>query len=102
MKLYPPIIEGTIPAFCNQTIVVPFTMNKSVSEKEVKGFKLKIKTVQSGYQPFLTETIQMIDCNTDTSEVSFLLPGTLNVGQFYKIQMAYVDTADLIGYYSTV
>ena len=38
MKLYPPIIEGTIPAFCNQTIVVPFTMNKSVSEKEVKGF----------------------------------------------------------------
>ena len=38
MKLYPPIIEGTIPAFCNQTIVVPFTMNKSVSEKEVKDF----------------------------------------------------------------
>lgn len=102
MKLYPPIIEGTIPAFCNQTIVVPFTMNKSVSEKEVKGFKLKIKTVQSGFQPFLTETIQMIDWNTDTSEVSFLLPGTLNIGQFYKIQMAYVDTADVIGHYSTV
>lgn len=102
MKLYPPIIEGTIPAFCNQIIVVPFTMNKSVSEKEVKDFKLKIKTVQSGYQPFLTETIQMIDWNTDTSEVSFLLPGTLNIGQFYKIQMAYVDTANIIGYYSTV
>lgn len=102
MKLYPPIIEGTIPAFCNQTIVVPFTMNKSVSEKEVKGFKLKIKTVQSGYQPFLTETIQMVDWNTDTSEVSFLLPGTLNIGQFYKIQIAYVDTANIIGHYSTV
>ena len=102
MKLYPPIIEGTIPAFCNQKIVVPFTMNKSVSEKEVKGFKLKIKTVQSGYQPFLTETIQMIDWNTDTSEVSFLLPGTLNIGQFYKIQIAYVDTANIIGHYSTV
>ena len=102
MKLYPPIIEKTIPAFCNQIIVVRFTMNKSVSEKEVKDFKLKIKTVQSGYQPFLTETIQMIDWNTDTSEVSFLLPGTLNIGQFYKIQMAYVDTANIIGYYSTV
>ena len=102
MKLYPPIIEGTIPAFCNQTIVVPFTMNKSVSEKEVNGFKLKIKTVQSGYQPFLTETIQMVDWNTDTSEVSFLLPGALNIGQFYKIQMAYVDTANVIGHYSTV
>lgn len=102
MKLYPPIIEGTIPAFCNQKIVVPFTMNKSVSEKEVKSFKLKIKTVQSGYQPFLTETIQMIDWNTDTSEVSFLLPGTLNIGQFYKIQMAYVDTANIVGHYSTV
>ena len=102
MKLYPPIIEGTIPAFCNQKIVVPFTMNKSVSEKEVKDFKLKIKTVQSGYQPFLTETIQMVDWNTDTNEVSFLLPGTLNIGQFYKIQMAYVDTSNIIGYYSTV
>ena len=102
MKLYPPIIEGTIPAFCNQIIVVPFTMNKSVSEREVKGFKLKIKTVQSGYQPFLTETIQMINWNIDTNEVSFLLPGTLNIGQFYKIQMAYVDTADVIGHYSTV
>lgn len=102
MKLYPPIIEGTIPAFCNQIIVVPFTMNKSVSEREVKSFKLKIKTVQSGYQPFLTETIQMINWNIDTNEVSFLLPGTLNIGQFYKIQMAYVDTADVIGHYSTV
>ena len=102
MKLYPPIIEGIIPAFCNQTIVVPFTMNKSVSEKEVKGFKLKIKTVQSGYQPFLTETIQMLKWDTDKSEVSFLLPGTLNIGQFYKIQMAYVDTANIIGHYSTV
>ena len=38
MKLYPPIIEGIIPAFCGSILRVPFTMNKSVSENQAKGF----------------------------------------------------------------
>ena len=46
-KLYPPQIEGTIPAFCGDKIVVPYSMNKTVSPKEVGGFALKIKTVTS-------------------------------------------------------
>ena len=44
MKLYPPIIEGSIPAFTNNTLIVPFTMNKSVSENEILNFELKLKT----------------------------------------------------------
>ena len=48
-KLYPPNINGTIPAFCNDNgtvlITVPFSMNKAVSKSEVGGFALKIKTV---------------------------------------------------------
>ena len=57
-KLYPPIIEGTLPAFYSNTIenienggmveiTIPFSMNKAVSISEVKGFSLKIKTVSS-------------------------------------------------------
>lgn len=57
-KLYPPIIEGTLPAFYSDTIenienggmveiTIPFSMNKAVSISEVKGFSLKIKTVSS-------------------------------------------------------
>ena len=46
-KLYPPVIEGTIPAFYGTTLVVPFSMNRSVSDSEINGFALKVKTVQS-------------------------------------------------------
>ena len=45
-KLYPPNIEGTIPAFYGTTLVVPFSMNKAVSKIEVEGMAIKIKTIQ--------------------------------------------------------
>ena len=46
-KLYPPIIEGTIPAFYGTVISVPFIMNRSVSLSEISGMKIKMKTVQN-------------------------------------------------------
>jgi hypothetical protein len=40
-KLYPPNIEGTIPAFYGSggtaQLIVPFSMNRTVSKSEVKG-----------------------------------------------------------------
>ena len=36
MKLYPPNIEGTITAFYEDTIIVPFVMNKTVNKNEAK------------------------------------------------------------------
>jgi hypothetical protein len=47
MKLNPPLIKGTLPAFYGNRLEVPFEMNKSVSIQEVKSFSLKIKTIQS-------------------------------------------------------
>lgn len=47
MKLYPPVIEGVLPAFCNSSISIPFAMNRSVSNAEVYGFALKIKSIQN-------------------------------------------------------
>jgi hypothetical protein len=49
-KLYPPYIEGTIPAFYTDSergtvLTVPFSMNKTVSKNSVTGFRAKIKTV---------------------------------------------------------
>ena len=50
-KLFPPILEGTIPAFYSENgivkITIPFSMNRAVSAIQVKGLVLKIKTVQS-------------------------------------------------------
>ena len=46
-KLYPPITEGTIPAFYGDSITIPYSMNRMVNKNEIAGFSLKIKTVQS-------------------------------------------------------
>ena len=45
-KLYPPEIEGVIPAFCGTALVVPFSMNKTVSKSEISGMIIKIKTIK--------------------------------------------------------
>ena len=52
MKLYPPQIAGTLPAFYADylgaiTIQVPFSMNAAVHKTEVAGIKAIIKTVQN-------------------------------------------------------
>jgi hypothetical protein len=50
LKLYPPILEDTLPACWKDEngivkITIPFTMNRSVSAAQVTGFKLCIKTI---------------------------------------------------------
>ena len=50
-KLYPPSIEGKIPAFTGNILKVPFNMNKAVIKDDIrteKGMSLIIKTVQTG------------------------------------------------------
>ena len=44
-KLYPPYIEGSIPAFFGSELTVPYEMNKTVGYKDISGFKLKIITI---------------------------------------------------------
>lgn len=113
-KLYPPNIEGAIPAFYGTTLVVPFSMNKTVSNKEVHGMAIKIKAVQSGaylaqkqididnieFDPYCQATF---DLSTEVANKK------LNIGQHYKIQIAYIhkgdseeDSGQMIGYFSTV
>jgi hypothetical protein len=46
-KLYPPYLEGTIPAFYGGSITVPFTMNRAVGKNEIIGFSLLVKTIQT-------------------------------------------------------
>lgn len=50
-KLYPPYIEGTLPAFClkdgDGTITIPFAHNKAVSKADIGNMYIKVKTVQN-------------------------------------------------------
>ena len=107
-KLYPPNIEGTIPAFYGTTLVVPFSMNKAVSKIEVEGIAIKIKTIQSGSYIINGQTVSLNQKDLESGKISFdfskeVSEKKFNIGQYYKIQIAYIqkDTGT-IGYYSTV
>ena len=114
-KLFPPVIEATIPAFYNDTekgivITIPFSMNRGISKTQVGGFALKAKTVQSSSYLFTLETDDITTFEMeDSSWVSFTLGEEqakhLKVGQFYKFQIAYISGSGIdktVGYYSTI
>jgi integrase len=73
MKLYPPIIEGTIPAFYGNKIKVPYEMNKAVGYHEISGFSLKIKTVQSNrYLGDIINGYHTVNRNPDPNDMPML------------------------------
>lgn len=98
-KLYPPVIEETLPAFYSENGIVkftiPFSMNRTVSQTQIGGFELKIKTIQTGTQLYTVETYQPshYSFDNDNTFVTFYLEdkeNKLKVGQFYKLQLAYI------------
>lgn len=116
-RLYPPAIAGTLPAFCGtDTLSVPFSMNRAVSATEVLGFSLKIKTVSGEWKGTLKhmyegdlaredKRIEWARGVVDSGKVTFSLAEediTFNVGQYYKVQLAYIHLDGTIGIYSTV
>lgn len=116
-KLYPPILEGVLPAFYSDTITdtegeviriaIPFSMNRAVSSNQVGGFALKIKTVQSSsylytaqiYNPLYYQlndaTWVEIVLHTNDEEENKIIQ-KLKVGQFYKFQLAYIAADEKI------
>jgi hypothetical protein len=46
--LYPPIIEGAIPAFSSASgLYIPYEINRAVSHSEINGFSLMIKSANT-------------------------------------------------------
>jgi hypothetical protein len=105
-RLYPPIIEGTIPAFGGATLVVPFSLNRAVASADISTVKLKIKTVNGILKETVTASEIML---TGDCFAKFILdPNKYTIGQFYKVQIAFVKgdakkgQREEVGYYSTV
>ena len=107
-QLYPPIIEGTIAAAAddgtNAILTVPFLMNKAVSWSDISGFALQIKS--TGLDNKVLGTVYIEEITDDIKnnlklEFDLKLLG-LSIGQFYKAQLAYTNTENKIGYWSTV
>ena len=92
-------------------------MNNSVSEMQIKGFSLRLRTTSSGSYvlPPIYSNVYIIN-NSASGEVTFQFSAAqakaLTEGQYYKIQIAYCATqvkdeagnisGEDIGYYSTV
>ena len=112
-RLYPPTIGGSIPAFYEENgtaiIAVPFSMNRAVSSSDFGGFRIKIKTVQSNtliktldnYEKTNSLTNRIVKFTWDNlaNDTDFK---KIRLGQYLKIQMAYISNSGTIGYFSTV
>lgn len=114
-RLYPPNMAGTLPSFhtsfdgATTQLVVPFSMNMSVSALEVKGLRIRIKETATD------TTLAQIDTTiwgenegqlTATFTLGESIVRKMVVGNHYKIQIAYMGmndagTAYIYGYYST-
>lgn len=116
-KLYPPYLDGTVPSFysvmdvsgVNSTthITIPFSLNKTVGYADISGFALKIKTIQTNT---LLGTYELIyglnddavrDCIVNQRVIFDISDLNLTVGQFYKVQLAFMDENRTVGYYSS-
>lgn len=112
-KLYPPTIGRSIPAFYRENngtgaakISVPFSMNRAVGENQIKGFSLLIKTIQSNsvigtilnYDTAYSIKNNMITFFWDNENQLNLI----KIGQYLKIQIAYIALDNTVGYYSTI
>ena len=103
-RLYPPQIEGALPAFCkDDKITIPFVMNKTVSWNQIKGFALKIKNIQNNNVIKTLETTD-VEYSKQLYEAQFSAEDSdiFISGNFYKVQLAYIDIDGTYGYYSTV
>lgn len=100
-KLYPPYIEGTLPAFVYQPgqviIKVPYVLNRASGT--VSKMSIKVKTIYSNAYIAQTTTDVAPDSNIATFTLS---SNPFSIGQSYKIQIACVDGNNIEGYYSTV
>lgn len=102
-KLYPPIIEGALPAFYGDVITVSYTLNRGVGYEDIYGFSLIIKSTVTN------EIIRVRQVyGKPSSAINFSLSKLrdekydLLAGGFYKIQLAFLDKNNNVGHYSNV
>lgn len=107
MKLNPPIIGLTVPAFTSDGIMVPFEMNPNVLPQQVKGFQCTITNIinDGNKKEIIFKEYDNIQNMIKNGEIVFNLSKEdrekLKVGVYGHIQLAYIDNTDEKGYDST-
>lgn len=103
VKLYPPIVNTSLPAFVGEDLMIPFKLNKAVGIAEVFGISLILKTVTTNKIIDTSQVVlQDIEWTSNISVAHFKIPNDIvSIGQYYKVQIAFVGMDGLIGTYST-
>ena len=96
MIIYPPYIDGVLPAFV-EIITVPYEMNPGVSPQEVMGFSLKLTD-------YLSSEVTCWEIEGfDPNVLSFRVPSLSDKNEkYFKAQLAYIDNNKQTGPYSSV
>lgn len=102
VKLYPPIVNTSLPAFVGEDLIIPFKLNRAVGQAEVFGISLILKTVTTNKIIDTSDvTLEEIIWSTNVSTAHFKIPkDRVAIGQYYKVQIAFINEAGLIGTYS--
>lgn len=111
-RLYPPSVAGTLPSCYNYpegivTLTIPFSMNKTVAARAISSFRVRIKTTSTDRViadwPESRGAATLDDINPVlTTQIPTAYIPQLRVGNYYKVQIAYVDSEGVIGYYSSL
>lgn len=123
MALYPPIIPGQLPPAVleeslnvydpeDKTITsygykltIPYEISRGVNPTSINSYRIIIKGIPSNkvyYQG--TPVLLTGESTRDTLVCTIVLPAShkLYVGNYYKLQLAFVEKGGNAGYYSTV
>lgn len=96
-NLYPPYIEGKIPAQYGNELKIPFQHNRTADITQPKMTAL-IKTVFNGDQIAVLEG-EFVE--EDVASFTLTSNNLFTIGQYYKIQLAYGSAEEQNKYYST-
>lgn len=118
-RLYPPITEETLPAFCltyntkgekvGATIKISFNLNRAVANSEISGIALRLRTISTNtivvsenlnINPAMKQS-EGIAISYDLTEGNCIFSITkeynenavegLKIGQYYKAQLAFIN-----------
>lgn len=102
-KLYPPHIEGSLPAFSGTMLRIPFEHSRAVSINDISGLTILVKNIQNS-TVVTTWTVPKEAINNDTNEIAFpnVPISQIKAGNYYKIQIAYNNLSGQVGYFSDI
>lgn len=101
-KLFPPQLEGKLAAVCGNSIKINYGQNRAVGISEYSNMNILIKTVSTNkiiYEGCVSECVSnsnYIILNLQENNINLI------IGQYYKIQLAFIDQQNNVGYYSSV